>query len=105
MVKSESLLWVEPSSGLEDPEVPAVSGSWRTPRGPLRLQAHQAVPPPDWRGAFGCSPPSSSSSLAGCQVFVLTHQDVVVPVLTLGAQGRPRLHTRDGKVCVFVLFL
>lgn len=35
MVKSESLLWVEPSSGLEEPEVvPAIRGSWKVPGAP-----------------------------------------------------------------------
>lgn len=32
MVKSKSLLWVEPSSGLEEPEaMPAIKGSWKFP--------------------------------------------------------------------------
>lgn len=56
----------------------------------LGLYSHQAAPSPDWRGALGRSP--SSSSVGGLQVSVLGHEDVVVPVLTLGAEGRRHLH-------------
>ncbi len=61
----------------------------------LRLHSHQAAPSPDRRGVLGRSPSSSSySSLGGLQVSVLRHEDVVIPVLTLGAEGRRHLHER-----------
>jgi len=49
---------------------------------------------PEGRGALGCS---LSSPTGSSQVSVLAHEDVVVPVLTLGAEAGRHLHMRDGK--------
>ncbi|TNN72206.1 hypothetical protein EYF80_017634 [Liparis tanakae] len=67
-----------------------VEGLGRT----LGLHSHQAAASPEGRGALGCGLPSPTGS---SQVSVLAHEDVVVPVLTLGAEAGRHLHMRDGK--------
>lgn len=57
----------------------------------LGLHSHQAASSSDRRGALGCGPPS--------YISVLGHEDVVIPVFTLRAEGRCRLHeTGRGRV-------
>lgn len=64
----------------------------------LGLHSHQAAPSPNRRGALGCSPSSSSSSsICGLQVSILGNEDVIVPVLSLRAEGRSHLHGRNSE--------
>lgn len=61
----------------------------------LRLHPHQAPPPPDGRGALGRPP-----TVGGLQVSILGHQDVVVPVLPVGAERGRHLRTTKRCACV-----